>query len=159
MMTPREFYNQLCTIQDIRQGSPLEEQMREFIQKSPAKDLEELLLLSLHVGTSYNMHWVEQVKISLRLRIAEEASQSAVILIEHTEQLTKQTDKNILLTETLTGQNKILVEESKKLGSITWGLFYLTVILALLTAALLFIDWKKEKPTTENNVVHTQAGR
>jgi hypothetical protein len=116
MMTHREFYNQLCTIQDIRQESPLEQQMREFIQKSPAKDLEELLLLSLHVGNSYNMHWVEQVKISLRLRIAEEAAQSAVTLIEHTQQLTKQTDKNILLTETLTRQNEILVKESKKLG-------------------------------------------
>ncbi|HEY2329036.1 MAG TPA: hypothetical protein VGI63_04405 [Verrucomicrobiae bacterium] len=159
MMTPREFYNQLCTIQDIRQGSHLEQEMKEFIQKSSAKDLEKLLLLSLHVGTSYNMHWIEQVKISLRLRIAEEAAQSAVILIQHTEQLTKQTDKNILFTETLTRQNEILVKESKKLGRITWGLFCLTVILAFLTAALLFIDWKKEKPTTENNVVHTQLDR
>lgn len=142
-MTPHQFYTELCTVQDIRQGGPLEHQIREFIQKSPAKDLEELLLLSLHVGTNYNMHWVEQVKISLRLRIAEEAAKSADTLIEHTEQLTKQTDKNILLTETLTRQNEILVKESQKLGRITWGLFYLTVILALLTAALLFVDWNK----------------
>jgi len=159
MITPREFYNEICSIQDIKSGSHLEERLKEFIQNSTAKNLEELLLLSLHVGTSYNMHWVEQVKISLRLRIAEEAAKSADKLIEHTEQLTKQTDKNILLTETLTRQNEILVEESQKLGRITWGLFYLTAILAFLTAATLFVDWKKEKPTTENNAVHTQVGR
>jgi hypothetical protein len=154
-MTPREFYNQLCIRQDIREGSLLEQQMREFIQKSPAKDLEELLLLSFYVGNSDNLHWVEQVKISLRLRIAEEAAKSADKLIEHTEQLTKQTDKNIVLTETLTRQNEILVKESQKLGHITWGLFYLTIILAFLTAALLLVDWKREKPTTENNAAHT----
>ncbi|HTX21060.1 MAG TPA: hypothetical protein VMD27_04235 [Candidatus Aquilonibacter sp.] len=159
MMTSHEFYNEICTIQDIRSGSVLEKRMKEFIQKSPAKDLEELLLLSLHVGTSYNMHWIEQVKISLRLRIAEEAAQSADTLIEHTKQLTKQTDKNILLTETLTHQNEILVNESQKLGHVTWGLFYLTIILALLTAALLFIDWKKEKSTAENKTVQTQTGK
>jgi hypothetical protein len=159
MMTPREFYSEICTIQDIKSGSYLEERLKEFIQNSTAKNLEELLLLSLHVGTSYNMHWVEQVKISLRLRIAEEAAKSADKLIEHTEQLTKQTDKNILLIEVLTNQNKILVKESQKLGRITWGLFYLTVILAFLTAALLFIDWKREKSTTENTAVETSASK
>lgn len=158
-MTPREFYNEICTIQDIRSGSHLEERLKEFIQNSTAKNLEELLLLALHVGTSYNMHWVEQVKISLRLRIAEEAAKSADKLIEHTEQLTKQTDKNILLTEVLTNQNEILVKESQKLGRITWGLLYLTVILALLTAALLFIDWEKEKSTTENTAVEAPGSK
>ena len=140
--------------------------MLEFIQHAKARDLQEFILLGrdqFGVEGAFNRHWLEQAEISMHVRIGEDNIAAANTI---TKQLTKQTEalvaesrKLASLTETLSSQNAVLVTESKKLGRITWGLFYLTVILALLTAALLFIDWKKEKPTTENNVVQAPASR
>jgi hypothetical protein len=140
--------------------------MIEFIQHAKARELQEFILLGkdkFGIAGAFNREWLEQAEISMHVRIGEEniaaANTITKQLTEQTETLVTESRKLTSLTETLCSQNTILVKESQKLGRITWGLFYLTVILALLTAALLFIDWQKEKSTAKNTAVETPVSR
>ncbi len=130
--------------------------MLEFIQHAKARELQEFILLGrdkFGVGGAFNRDWLEQAEISMHVRIGEDniaaANTITKQLTEQTEVLVTESRKLTFLTETLSSQNAILVKESKKLGRLTIVLVWLTFVLAILTAALLYIDWHKDKQTEQ----------
>ena len=130
--------------------------MLEFIQHAPARELQEFILLGrdyFGISGAFNREWLDQAKISLQVRIGEDATVSANKIIQ---QVTAQTDalvtesrKLTTLTEDLTTQTGILVDESKKLGLLTWVLLALTAGLFVLTIGLLYGEFRRETHTVE----------
>jgi hypothetical protein len=139
--TPQDFFQLVGTFRDIRSGSPEEQQCTEFLKHSTASELEDALLLCMNVGTNYNYRWIDQAKVSLNIRISEQAAESANKLIQHTEKLTEQTDVHIQHSEKLTQQTDRLVKETIKL---TWLTIALGVF-AIVQIVIMLYDYVKHK--------------
>ena len=125
-------------------------QMLEFIQHAPARELQEFILLGRdNFGTSgaFNREWLEQAKISLQVRIGEDAMASANKIIQQvtaqTDALVSESGKLTALTAKLTAQTGVLISESHQVRWLTWGLL-------ILTAGLLFAEFRKETHTTKD---------
>lgn len=89
---------------------------------------------------------IERATIALNIRLAEDAAESANKLIQHTEKLTVQTDRQIEHSKTLTRQTDKLIAESVSLGKLTSKLYWLTWALgafAVIQIILMVFDiWK-----------------
>jgi hypothetical protein len=131
MISPQEFFQAVNAFTDIRPNSETEKCLIEFIQHSTVIELEQALLLCLRLTTNYNARWVDQARVSLNIRIAEQAAESASKLIQYTEQLTKQAETNIQHSKKLTEQTEKLLGESINLSRLTRVLIWLTVALGL----------------------------
>ena len=142
-------------------------QMLDFIQHAPARELQEFILLGRdNFGTSgaFNREWLEQAKISLQVRIGEDATASANKIIQQvtaqTDALVTESGKLTALTAKLTAQTGVLISESRQVRLLTWGLL-------ILTAGLLFAEFRKEThtandvtiPLTVTNVVATVTNK
>ena len=128
MITPYE-PDQICR----GNGKPKTDRanMIEFIQNAPARSLQEFILLGrdyFGVEGAFSREWLEQAKVSLQVRIGEDAMVAAREFTSHTETLTQQTN--------------VMISETKKLGRLTWALvivsFALLVFAGVQTLIMLY---------------------
>jgi len=148
----------LRVAQDAWEGKIKEEDARQYLLgKSPR----EILEFQNHFPPNQHAtsRWFQTAKVILDIRLAEIATESANKIVHHTDILTKQTEINIQYSAKLTLQTDTLLSESKKLGRLTWALILLTVVLAVLTAGLLYIDWHKEHEKPQQNIVWYPASQ
>lgn len=122
-MTPEEvalgvYHNRVTSIEGL-----------EYLRKASAQDIERFIS---QLPTNDYSIWFHRAKVSLDVRLAEQAANHANQLIKHTDTLTKQTDT--------------LITESKGLSTLTVQIKWLTVVLAVLAfiqiVLMVFDIWK-----------------
>ena len=93
----------------------------KFIQEATTRELQEFIHY-INVSGPANAALFERAKISIQMRLTEDAvktagklSQQTDKIIQHTEQLTKQTDIHIHLSEQLSKQTDKLIQHTEQL--------------------------------------------
>jgi len=160
------------TPEAIARGEYAEQDIDSWFAIASARQLEQFILAkkpytrgNRSLESVNAIESIERAQIALNIRLADDAAKTADKVSKQTEKLVQQTDQLTKLTEThiqhsqkLTQQTDILVIESKKLGRLTWALILLTIVLAILTAGLLYIDWHKEHGPEKNTAIDQASG-
>ena len=137
---------QLAQLGDNLGNREIDNVIRAFLRDAPSKEINKFqdCLSDFKV----NKQWIEQTRNALLVKHTQETATAMAVqmdkLLIHTQTLNEKAAEQIQCAKELTDQNKILVIESKKLGKVTWGLFWLTVAIVLLTGALLWKEFHAE---------------
>jgi hypothetical protein len=119
--------------------TPREAAARTDFPKAAMNELDEFIASATVDELREFMHWIDQrtssnaferAKVALDILLAKEAVTHATKVVSNT--------KNLAVLTT------ILIDESKKLGSLTRGLFWLTVALLIFTVLLFAAELRKE---------------
>ena len=128
-------------------GGLTHDRINEYLRTAPAREIEKFISSS---SIRDDSHWFQCAKIALDIRLSEDAAEAADKLIQHTKNLTAQTEIHIQHTEKLTQQTEkltnltnvhiqqsvkltqqtgVLVSESKGISKLTKVLVWLTIAL------------------------------